>query len=250
MLQRIVWMLAAVMMCTGCRSPSTSAEIQPLKTPTRVLFVGNSFTYYNGGLESHVRFLAESSNPPRLLVTDRATKGGATLRVLQGLEVVHERIQHGGYDLVVLQEDIPELKEHEVEPFLEQVRLFDREIRGVGGRTALFMAWPYERLNWIGLDGIEQAHRTIARELAIPVAPVGTAFRRSLQTRPGIEMLGKDREHETLHGTYLAATVIYAVIYGANPEGLTYRPEGISAEEASYLQGIAWRTVQEWQKAR
>ena len=75
----------------------------------RLLFVGNSLTYYNGGLENHVRLLAASATPPRILVADRATQGGATLRVLHGLPSVHERIQQGHYDRVILQDDIPEL---------------------------------------------------------------------------------------------------------------------------------------------
>ena len=38
---------------------------QVLKAPGRLLFVGNSFTYYNGGLEHHVKQLAGSASPPR-----------------------------------------------------------------------------------------------------------------------------------------------------------------------------------------
>ena len=241
--------LAMAFLCAACRRvPSASSPV--LKAPNRILFVGNSFTYYNGGLENHFRQLAESANPLLTPKTDRAAKGGATLKILQGEKWVHEKIRDGHYDLVILQEDIPELTEHEVAPFFEQVRLFDREIRAAGGRTALFMAWPYERLKWVGLDQIEQAHRAISKELSLPVAPVGAAFRRSLETRPGLAMLGPDREHETIHGTYLAASVIYAVVLGVNPTGLPYCPEGVSAEEASFLQGIAWSTVKDWQKAR
>jgi len=117
----------------------------------RLLFVGNSLTYYNGGLENHVRLLAASASPPRILVADRATQGGATLRILHGLPSVHERIQQGHYDQVILQDDLPELTEHSIAPFQEYVRRFDQEIRSHGGRPVLFMAWPYERLGWISL---------------------------------------------------------------------------------------------------
>jgi hypothetical protein len=59
-------------------------------------------------------------------------------------------------------------------------------------------------------------------------------------------MLGKDREHETLHGTYLAACVHYATLFGVSPEGLSYRPVGVSADEGAFLQSIAWQTVRAW----
>ena len=212
----------------------------------RLLFVGNSLTYYNGGLENHVRLLAASATPPRILVADRATQGGATLRTLHGLPAVHERIQQGQYDQVILQEDIPELTEHSITPFQEYVRRFDSEVRATGARSVLFMAWPYERLGWISLEQIADAHRSLGAELNIPVAPVGWAFRRSLEARPQLAMLGKDREHETLHGTYLAACVHYATLFGVSPKGLPYRPDGVSADEASFLQSIAWQTVRAW----
>ena len=212
----------------------------------RLLFVGNSLTYYNGGLENHVRLLAASATPPRILVADRATQGGATLRILHGLPAVHERIQQGHYDQVILQDDLPELTEHSIAPFQEYVRRFDQEIRSHGGRPVLFMAWPYERLSWISLEQIADAHRSLGTELNIPVAPVGWAFRRSLEARPQLAMLGKDREHETLHGTYLAACVHYATLFGVSPEGLSYRPDGVSADEGAFLQSIAWQTVRAW----
>ncbi|MSR39361.1 MAG: hypothetical protein EXS02_11075 [Planctomycetes bacterium] len=237
-----------VLLLASCRSAPQAPFSLAMKTPHRILFVGNSFTFYNGGLQGHFKKLSESAHPPRLLIADQATKGGATLKILQGQESIHRKIREGHYDLVVLQEDIPELIEHDVAPFLEQVRLFDREIRGAGGNTALFMAWPYERLNWVGLAVIAEAHLAIGKELNVPVAPVGLAFQQSLQARPGLAMLGKDREHETIHGTYLAANVIYATIFLVSPLGLSYHPQGVSAEEAAFLQGIAWSAVKDWKK--
>jgi len=180
--------------------------------------------------------------------SDRATKGGATLKILHAQKWVHDKIREGGYDRVILQEDVPQLTEHSVAPFFECARLFDQEIRAAGGKTVLFMAWPYERLNWVSLEQIAQAHRDISKELGVAVAPVGVAFQRSLKERPELAMLGRDKEHETIHGTYLAACVIYATVFGESPKGLTYYPAGITAEEAAFLQGIALTTVREWQK--
>ncbi len=76
----------------------------------------------------------------------------------------------------------------------------------------------------------------------------GVAFARALRERPGLAMLGRDQEHESLHGTYLAASVIYATIFGQSPKGLTYCPAGLSAEEAGFLQEVAWATVRDWQQ--
>jgi hypothetical protein len=237
--------LLAMLAVSSFSAPGSPSPASP-GTITRVLFVGNSFTYYNGGLETHVQKLAATLQSPLTLHCDRATKGGATLKILHDLESVHEKIRTGHYDVVVLQEDLPELKEHQTTPFLEQARLFNQEIQAAGASTAFFMAWPYERLNWITLDQIEKAHREIARELNTPVAPVGLAFQRALLARAELPMLGPDKEHETIHGTYLAACVIVSTLFHSSPVGAAYHPEGVSPGDAAFLQAQAWNAVQAW----
>lgn len=217
------------------------------KKPGKLLFIGDSFTFCNGGVENHVKQLAATAKVPKTIFADSETQGGATLKVLYGKQSVHDKIQ-GGYDIVIMQDDIPEFTGHTLEPFFEYATRFDQEIRRAGSRPVLFMAWPYDRLNWVTLGQITQAHRELGARLRIPVAPVGLAFERALAKRPTLAMLGPDKEHESIHGTYLAANVIYVTLFGETPEGCTYHPDGISAEEAAFLQRIAWETVREWQK--
>jgi hypothetical protein len=244
-------LLMVVAMGIACRSNPGQQEtgIHP-ERPMRLLFIGNSFTYYHGGLENHVRLLAASVNPPIVVEAERATKGGATLSVMWNLAGVRERIREGRFDRVILQEDLPEYSGHDLTLFGEHVRRFDGEIRGAGAKTVLFMAWPYERLGWIGLEEIEREHRAVAGDLRLPVAWVGKAFRRAHEEWPALAMLGPDREHETIHGTYLAACVFHGVLFGRSPEGAVYRPAGVSADEAAFLQRIAWRTVRDSARTR
>ena len=251
-MKRRAWagLLASAAMWVACRSGGGPAPGIPVDRPMRLLFVGNSFTYYHGGLENHVRRLAASVNPAIAVEAERATKGGATLQVMWNLAGVRERIRDGRFDRVILQDDLPEYAGHDLTLFGEHVRRFDAEARESGATTVLFMAWPYRRLGWMGLEDIEREHRTVAGSLRLPVAAVGRAFQRAQQERPGLAMLGRDLEHETIHGTYLAACVFHGVLFGQTPEGATYRPEGVSEDEAAFLQRIAWRTVQDSTRAR
>ncbi len=242
--------LLSACLCSACKPLGASRlAASPLPQPPRkLLFVGDSFTYCNGGLDNHVTGLANAAGPPRSIVAERATKGGAPLKKLYGLQWVRDKIRGGVFDVVILQDDIPEYREHSPAPFFEYGRLFNREIRNAGGRTVLLMAWPYERLNWVSQSEIAKAHRDLGRELRVPVAPVGLAFQRALAERPTLAMLGPDKEHESIHGTYLAANVIYATLFSESPEGLKYCPAGVSMEEAAFLQRIAWQTVQAWRR--
>lgn len=214
----------------------------------KLLFIGNSFTYRNGGIEKHIKLMADNTKKTIPVQVDKATKGGATLKIHFGIDSVHEKIKNGNNNIVILQEDIPEYKEHTIAPFFEYATLFEKEITLSKSKLVLFMAWPYERLNWISLDEIVAAHKTIAKQLNATVAPVGIALDRSLRRRPQMAMLGMDKEHESVHGTYLASCVIYATLFNKSPKGVSYWPYGITKPEARYLQALAWITVKEWKK--
>ena len=149
--------------------------------------------------------------------------------------------------MVVLQEDIPET---DTDTFFKYALKFAAEIREAGAEPVLFMAWPYERLGWFTMEQIAQAHRDIATELGIGVAPAGLAWQRAMKERPEMDMYDSDQEHPSICGTYLAVNVVYATVLSKNPIGLAYLPSqggGVTQEEAAFLQRLAWETVQEYQ---
>lgn len=246
----LAWCLAlGVAPLASCSSNSDEPMAQTAPPPKSVLFVGDSFTMVHGGLEVHFKALASSMQKPRDIAVQRSAQEGATLQVLRQDPTILQSIRAGGHDVVVLQDDIPEYGGPTVDAFKEQVRWFNQEVRAKAGRSVLFMAWPYERLNWVSLATIAAAHKTIGAELDIPVAPVGLALDASKSERPGLEMLDQDREHESLHGMYLAVCVIYATLFQESPEGASYAPPGISLDEAAFLQRVAWQTVSKWKTA-
>jgi len=108
------------------------------------------------------------------------------------------------------------------------------------------MAWAYPRLGWISMAEIAQAHRDAAKELNVDVAPVGLSWQQASKQRPGMNFYGPDREHPSMYGTYLATCVVYATIYGRDPNGFAYVPSGLTPEEVASLQRIAWQTVQDY----
>ncbi len=107
----------------------------------------------------------QTAHPCSVESVRRATKGGATLKILHAQEWVHDKIREGGYDVVILQEDIPELTEHSVAPVFEHARLFNQEIRAAGGQTVLFVSQAL-RASELGYpqEQIAQAHRDLGEE--------------------------------------------------------------------------------------
>ena len=128
--------------------------------------------------------------------------------------------------------------------------MFVDEVRKNKGRPVLFMAWAYQRLGWISMQRIAEAHRNLAKELNVDVAPVGLAWQQASKQRPDLDMYAADREHPSIYGMYLATCVVFATVYGKNPAGFNYVPSGMSPQQAEFLQTIAWQTVQDYRAGR
>ena len=190
--------------------------------------------------------LVASAKPPLVTQADSFIKSGAPLIELWEYAKIHEMIDQGDFDVVVLQEDIPET---DVAAFHEYAHKFDVEIKSADANPVLFMTSPYDRLGWTTLEEIAHAHRDVVTELNVDVAPVGLAWQRALEERPDLDMCDLEREHPSIHGTYVAINVVHAMVFGKSPVSLTYLPVAynLSEEEGAFLQRIAWETVQDYQ---
>lgn len=259
----ILLLTSALSACARISSPQSPATPE---APIRVLFIGNSVTYWNNGLDHHLEQLAAAANPPRVVQAESATRGGASLETLWKYTKAVEEIGTEAYDVVVLQEDIQLTtswkQSASVDSFHEYARNFDAEIKEAGAKTVLFMAWPFESDNaaLISTEALAQAHRKIADELGAEVAPVALVFDRAMAERPELDVYDFDGLHPSIYGTYLATSVLYATLLGESPVDLSYLPpestymlsngkiiDGSTEDEATFLRNVAWETVQAYQ---
>jgi hypothetical protein len=222
--------------------------------PLRILFVGNSYLYYNDSLHNHVSRIAEELQPDLIdkLEYKSSTIGGASLD--------HHPIEHlltpgrigidEPFEWVVLQGGSAEpLSARRRAGFVETVTEFDRLIKRRGGQTALIMTQayvaPHARVEEGQQAVIAAAYAEAAAATGARVIPVGLAFERSYNRRPELALhMEFDGSHPSLYGSYLAACVVYLTLYGGSLEGLQYDYFGrIPADITQYLQGIATETV-------
>lgn len=250
------WLLLAVIasIVAGCKTVAPDHSNSPaVRKPSRILFVGNSFTFWRGGLSSHMKTLSDAMTPPLGYETSSVVRGGASLEVMWNQTDATEQIATGNWDVVILQEDLPETN---VESFRKYSRKFVQAVRDVGARPILFMAWEYDRLNWISLDEIIDAHREMSAELQVEVAPVGLAWRNSRSIKPDLDMYARDREHPSVAGMYLSLMVIEATISGADPRSRDPEPlpirglKRLNQEGTEFLRGIAHQSINEWKAPR
>jgi hypothetical protein len=225
---------------------STAAQ----RTPDclRVLFIGNSFTAYNGGIPVALMKLASSARETRRLIVDRVTSDGATFRTQWAVGRAVERIREGNWDYVVLQAH-SQATYRQKQEFFDYGRRFAAEIHAVGATPVLFMTW--ERLDQPRMQAvIARAYQTLGDEVGAPVVPVGLAWEETRNQRPGLILYLSDRKHPTVAGTYLTTCAFYAFFHDFGAKRLTASIEGASVldfnlapADLRFLQRIAARTV-------
>ena len=208
-------------------------EMRIASLAKRVLFIGNSLTFWNQGVDVMVKKLVPG------IETQRVAVGGATLETLWANDEAKLACA-GSWNVVVLQEDLPETSR---ESFRRHAKLWCEHIRKYGAEPIFYAAWAYDRLPAFDDDAICAEHARAAEENNARIAPVGAARTAGPE---GLDLFDDDREHPSLAGTYLAACVIAATIYGA--EALqapkVYRPKNLSAGAASMLRAVALSTCE------
>jgi hypothetical protein len=123
----------------------------------------------------------------------------------------------------------------------ENVRLFDEAIKAAGARTVLYMTWARQH-EPESQHAITDAYTGIGRELGATVVPVGLAWQRLFGKHDRPVLHDKDQSHPTLAGSYLAACVFLAMLFGESPVGLGGDVDGLSEKDLALLQKVAWQT--------
>jgi hypothetical protein len=202
----------------------------------KALFIGNSFTARNDlpGLIAQLAAAKGKSLEHRLI-----SAGGASLRNHWNSGEAVRAIKAGRYDCVVLQEQstLPvknALRMH------ENIRLFDAAIKAAGAKTVLYMTWA-RRHAPESQRAIADAYTNIGREVGATVVPVGLAWQAFLRRHDRPVLHDRDESHPTAAGSYLAACVFLAVLFGQSPVGITVDVPGLDVKDRLFLQKTAYQ---------
>lgn len=216
---------------------------------TRVLFIGNSYTFVNDLPNTFAKLAKSGGNKVEVAV---AAQGGWTLSDhIQSPETLH-LLNSTKWEFVVLQEQsqIPSVARARAQAMYPAARELVQMIKDIGATPIFFVTWAH-RDGWSenGMNDYESmqtqinyGYVEIAQELNAPIAPVGEAWLTAVNQYPDLILWQEDGSHPTEQGTYLAACVFYAVIFHESPNGLDYRAS-LSRENASIIQSIASSTV-------
>ena len=235
------------------------ANAQEKNDSVKVLLIGNSYTYYHE-MPMVIRNIA-STQKLNLSCTCICPGGYRFSQHLQNKDAINA-IKKGDWDYVVLQEQslAPAKSTEEVAATVyPAARSLDSliQVYNPEAKVIFYMTWGrkdgWDEYEWNGrkypltgtYEGMQQRLITSYLELAFMnrawCAPVGMAWQRVRKERPGYILYMPDRSHPSVLGSYLAANVIFTVIYQRRYQ--TEFTMNIPPEQAEYIQQVAQQTV-------
>ena len=261
-----LWLSACSPMPTAPPSATASQTAAPLS----LLWVGNSFFYYNNSMHGHVGLLLRASaEGSRGWRQTSATISGSGLN-WHDLEAHFKPGGMGSYSFNAKNEVVFNTGERALPKLFDAVLMMDCSqcpihpelsslffetvardsaiARRHGAEPILFMSWAYQDAPEMTAS-LADAYVKAAASNGTRVVPAGLAFARSLAKRPDVVLHVADKRHPSVAGTYLAAATVMASVYRVSPVGNSYHA-GLPPDVAAHLQTIAAETVRDFEAGR
>lgn len=215
----------------------------------KVLFVGNSFTFYSNVPELF-RQIAQGANES--VTVESVTQGSWTLTKFADATDVYGKMvddklrANDDYDAVVLQEQSsrPLINYN---GFLTAAKALKDKIKSTqkSCKIYLYATWGYaEEANARNItipqmeEQLRTAYTNVAAEIGATVSHVGKAFSKAYVENPAINLYFTDNKHPSYEGAFLSACVHVATLLNVNPVESTFTGE-LDEQTAATLKQIA-----------
>jgi hypothetical protein len=244
----------------------------PQSEPTRVLFIGNSYTYFNDLPEIFTK-LADAGHHSDI-ETSMAAPGGWRLKDHWEKGSARQLLDTEKWNFVVLQDQSTLGMDYWVDgkDHVNSDALFRPYAEKWAEEAHTQGAMPVFFLTWAGKSAPEDqralnyAYVRAAKETKSLLAPVGMAWAAVRREKADIGLFYEGHgSHPSPAGSYLAACVLYATIFRQNPLGLPSTISGtpvnldtekqetgkiatlvdLNSKDAEALQREAWSTFQQ-----
>jgi hypothetical protein len=227
-----------------------------------VMFVGNSFFYYNNSLHNHLRKIISGDSLVETINTRSITINGSSLSwhsvdaYLDNKNIGSFRIDSKNDNKYIESKDTsidavifmdcslcsihPKTKDN----FHKYVAKHSETIRARGAEPMLFMSWPYKNKKDMVFELREEFIKA-ANDNNILLVPAGEAFHNLNLTHPDIDLYTPDMRHPSAEGTYLAAAVVFGTLFKKKTEG-NKNIMNLDPQVALKIQKIADKTVNDF----
>lgn len=177
----------------------------------KVLFLGNSHTFFNDMPELFARF-AEKTTGEKPEVVMLAYPGRDLDWHRKEYFAMRFNLMHGGYDYCIIQQAA-----HPYPP-IESTLKTGAEIIDLchrcGVKPVVYMTWAEKRFPENQQKMIDTCEKLASENNAL-LAPIGSVWQSVQQSRPDIELYHTDGEHAGPYGDFLIAAVFCKLLTGS-----------------------------------
>lgn len=237
---------------------SYSAQVEDT---TRVLFIGNSFTYYNAMPQIFEQLALQGNHPVKIM---QHTPGGVSVGdISQGTMAhmnnpnVYQYLRSYKWDFLVLQDNQGRfVLDYGVFPATSLVIKGHKMIRdsllhySPCAQVLWFAGWgwkngyqPYSSTGTGIIDRIYNNYTVLLDSAGHTIAPIGAAWKKLIASTSTLNLWDPDDAHPSYIGSLLTADVIYSSIFKTSALESTFASTVISAYNDSLLRTIAFQTV-------
>jgi len=208
----------------------------------KVLFIGNSHTYFND-MPKIVEAIAKRCGVNDLETT-MFTAGGMSLIWHSEQKNEMDAILNGDFDKAVLQDN--------AHPFFGTQHLRDgvvainEYLKKKNVKPHLYMTWASKAQPEVQSEMID-SYNTVATEISATVDPVGIVWQK-VRENTDIDLFYTDGEHASKYGSYLSACVHFCILMGYNKlipdaEGDFYKEYGVDLEPCNIIHKYVYETL-------
>lgn len=244
--RKSISILLCLFLLTFLSEPLRAQEAKA--APLRVLFVGNSYTYF-WNLPQTVEAMAHSQEVP--IVARKSTAGGTNWKQHwegdKGLET-RKIIKEGNWDVVILQNHSRSTLDY-LDQFMEYGEKLIELVKETGAKPVLYETWS-RAYNPLMINQIKEGYHALAEKHQLEVVHIGKIWDITLKLRPDLRLYDPDQSHPSTIGTYLTACAFYSYLSGNSADPLDERiskTDGdgellylsiMSEDDANFLQDV------------
>ncbi len=229
------------------------------EVPGKVIYIGNSFFYYNNSMHGHIREMVLEGMKGQKYNGVSVTISGSGLdwhdvasyfrpdgigrySFTAKNEVIFNPPSGKVFDVAVMM-DCSQCPIHDQLKitFAEYAKKHVDTVRKNKAEPVFFMSWAYQDKPEM-TQQLADAYTKMGNTHKAMVIPAGLAFAESIAQRPDINLYAVDKRHPSLAGTYLAGLVTYGALFKVSPVGLKYSA-GLPADVVDHLQKVAQKTL-------
>lgn len=200
-----------LLILAGCKSDDDDSIVEQVvveKESTSILFIGNSHTNFNGGIDNQVNAFAQSVD----LASDaeRTAPNGFTLQDHLNSQTTLDAIDRQTWDYIILQENTYRAA-YEAEEMLESISQFTDLLQSKSATIYLFKTWAYDgepEMNAL----LDEAYFQASALSGYSTVAIGSYWK-TFQATNDVNLYSGDSVHPNENGTYLSAGLFFKKIF-------------------------------------